>query len=135
MANAAFHAPGLQALIHPFDAEITGIHRAGFFVQVPGMVGAGLDTGLAPDAFVGVCYDDAVFSARYGILRTDLDTGGIIALHAMKGEKMSSYIRIFSNFRFNKVEAGITLAAFKLVGNIMHHLADHITGPASDALT
>jgi hypothetical protein len=71
-----------ESLINPMVAEITLVGDVLVIIKRNGVVGAGINTGLAAGAQVVIHDDNAVAALLDGFLRAHVGTGGIVAMPA-----------------------------------------------------
>ena len=71
-----------EPLINPMVAEVTLVGDVFVIVKRDGIVGTGLDTGLASGAQFIIHDDNAVIALSDRFLRADVCTGGIVAMPA-----------------------------------------------------
>ena len=117
-----------EPLIDPVAAEVALVGNVLGIVKRDRRVGTGIDTGLATGAQIVVHDDNAVIALANRFLRTDIRTGGIVAMPAQ--------VHLKTKFQFIINQPGAILFngnQFDAVSRPIFLLAGHFTGLAAPA--
>jgi hypothetical protein len=128
-AEAMLNATRLNPPPKSLNAKIALPGHLFHLVKEHGSVGAGVDTQLAPVAFLFIHKDSAILSLSDGVHRTGSHTQRVIAVHAQGREEIEMEL-ILNLSRFN----GHHLAPLRtgFIGEVMFLPAGNLTSMATD---
>jgi hypothetical protein len=134
VANAGIDAGGFFALAKAVVTKPALFRHSRVVVHYPGLVWAGYHTVFTACASFFVYQHDTIFPAVAGLGGTDIDTGGIGAVHALDGEYLPGNIgKLAFLFGFNPAEPlsgrkspfGLAGHGAGLTANTFFYVNDH----------
>jgi hypothetical protein len=121
------HASRLLALLNEFDAEAALLDIA-FLFNDPNIIRTSGDAIFTADAFILIHQNHSILPFMGGSGGTDLDTGRVITMLALNGEKFAAVIREFPVLALFKMVISLLVCKTVLV------MAGHTTGVTTHTL-